>query len=544
MSRTKWTIAACLVATAASCQLVSGVGDYSFEESGPGSGGAGAAGTGGAGTGGAGGTGGAASEIGLSWAYQLSLTSGELFLTSLFPADDAAAVLLGHFDGTVQFNNKLDPDDMFTVTATSGAENGFVFVARGGAGADMSPRFTIEGTDGSVVEPHAVALTETDTGFFVVGTVEGDLANSSLNNPAGSKLIVGEWDTMGEPQWTTSWAYSGLGADVTVTNIFRSGSGSSEVLYVAGYSSASEFALTADLGIPQGTDGFVAKLRVDAMKNGDLEQRVAWARAFRGVGMQRIVDFQRFGSAFALYGDYAGSLVYHDDLGATTLGPNGGLGSLFLLLMDDGGNLDSPKNRFFESSGGAATATSIAPSNDGHLLATGHFKNELTTVTKTLTAVGNQALFIGEYTTGLGETYAETFGGANGNHEMAGAGYLDLGGGPKVAVFAARCIQELSLSPDMIVTSDSFDVCTAVLVENPDPLSTARYLPFSISRLGDEQSTGDTLDQVPTALVTRGSEVIIYGTFRGTLISPDLFSNNKTEEDGFVFALDAAPMMQ
>lgn len=527
MVRVAHVLVAMTIVGVASCQLVSGVGDYTFETANSG----GSANQGGAGGGvvvvGGGGAGGGAATI--PWAYQLQ-TDAQVFPTALLPGSDAdSAISLGFFEGTLQFNRTVGGSLTLSTNAQPANEDGFLFEA---SGADAPPApFEIEGTEGARVRPQAVvALTDS---YIIAGTVTGELAGGTTV-PGMETLFVGQWQKNGVNDWYTGWT-----ADNPVAVEALELSDDQQTLFIAGNVDGAIAGMLDPVmhGVPQGIDAYAASLDVPSLSANMPAAAVNWARAFRGVGTQAIKGFQRRGATWVLYGDYQAALTFHDAVAApTTLDDQGGMGSLFLVSLGEDGTVDPNDSRFIRATDGKAEAVSVAASSNGDLLLGGHFAGEISTVAGPLTSEGLQSIFLIETNASLSVTTALAWGSPSGAHGMAGAGYMDEQQGLSIVAFAAGCIGSLSFANEP-VPNGSADVCLGFLIENPD--NPKRYDELALVRLGDEGAS-TPLDQVPISLVTRGSEVILGGYFRGTLIDPTIFQNDKPSiDDGFLFSIRA-----
>ena len=103
--------------------------------------------------------------------------------------------------------------------------------------------------------------------------------------------------------------------------------------------------------------------------------------------------------------------------------------------------------------------------------------------------------------------------------------------------FAASCVEGMMFAGEQSRSTTS-DLCLGFLGQQDEPGS---YAEVAMLRFGDEDPALPEKDQKPVALVTQGTNAIIYGSFEGSLLD-DVFVNNKTAvEDGFVMSLDFAP---
>lgn len=480
-----------------SCQLVSGAGDYTFAP--------------------------AARDDGitLSWAFQLE-NQDTFSVTSLFAVADAA-VVMGHYSQSLIFDDRVGDADSKKINAM-GDEDGFVFVA----GPGLTPAPTgIQGSNATIVRPQAIAFVS-ETHALVAGVVDGTLVDDPTGN-TGQSIFVSLFGPEGSDYARIFPAPTG---EVVVKDMHIDGVESA--VYVSGYSSGG-IAFSPDTATTDAQAGFVVKLDLTTLGQ-QVSNPVMWARSVDGSGDDRIMaSVPREDGGVIVYGDYASSLL----LGGSDINaPDGGAGSLFLMSLDTDGNAVPSERFFLESTTGTARAASLAVSDDGRYLIAGDFTGTMKTISETPPKVGQRALLVAEFEGFDDETYVGWFGDAEGFHTMAGAGYVDdADGGPPLITFAASCVEGMMFAGEQSRSTTS-DLCLGFLGQQDEPGS---YAEVAMLRFGDEDPALPEKDQKPVALVTQGTNAIIYGSFEGSLLD-DVFVNNKTAvEDGFVMSLDFAP---
>ncbi len=489
---------AALAVGAASCQLLSGAGDYTFA-----------------------GTGGGAEGIAVSWAFQLE-NQDTFSVTSLFAGAEQTAVVMGHFSQSLIFDDRVGGEPSEKIDA-QGDEDGFVFVA--GPGIAPAPA-GIAGSNATIVRPQAIAFVS-ETHALVAGVVDGTLVDDPTGN-TGQSIFISLFGPT-EPEYVR--IFPAPTGEVVVEDMLVDEDAS--VVYVSGYSSGG-VTFGSETAMTDGRGGFVVKLNVETL--GQLGNPVLWARSLDGTGDDRVVaSVRREDGGVVVYGDYESSLLLG---GADINAPDGRDGSLFVLSLDADGNAVPSERFFLESTTGTARASSLVASNDGRYLIAGDFDGTMKTISETPPKVGKRALLIAEFQGFDDETYVRWFGGDDGFHSMAGAGYVeDVDGGPPLVAFAASCVEEMSFAGEQ-TRSVTSDLCLGFLGQEAEPGS---YVELSMLRMGDEDPSLPEKDQKPVALVTRGSDAIVYGSFEGSLLG-DLFVNKKNGvEDGFVMALDFSP---
>ncbi|MBI4956109.1 MAG: hypothetical protein HY908_29085 [Myxococcales bacterium] len=468
------------LAVGASCQLVSGVGDYSF-----------GAGAGGGGTGGAGGSGGAepcagASYCGL-WAVTFPVT-GNLAAsrTDALAREGAATVAVGEFAGmgtfapgvtvpstglTDFFAVRVHDDGQKELVATYGG-NAFDLLA-GFAAVDFGGHYWVAGSN--LGSPSFGGQTLQGTGIF--------LAHFGPNVDA----VV--------PYPTPSISGGELGA----LAVDAAGN-----LYAAG-----AFGGTVDLGL-----GSMAATALDGLVVGfDPVGALRWVVQLGGAGDQRArgVAVDADGSV-VVGGEYQSELVHH---GQTEPGSASGDGFVLRLAATDGQAVDF--RRITGASGSRAVRAVVRAGSS--LLVAGDFSGQSDIAGTPQTASDVREAFVAE----LGPSLATTWHvGIGGNTLLLQAVALDVAGG-RITV-ALRCPSQIRFDGKTILGGGGSNVCLAQLTEAGAPLWAA--------------SLGDDLDQTVTSVRALPDGAVVGGSASGDLDLGDLvLQASNTRQEAYVFRL-------